>query len=300
MSMVGACSADRGEDALRRPNNVEVAADGTLLVADFLHSRIVRFDDQGRCLATYARQGFGRGEVYRVWGLSATPDGGFAVLDHGLEEEGSEVAATHQVKVFDRSGHQTDAFSVTPPDGEGAGWPEGLAQVPEGWVVTDQERDAMLFFAPDGTFLRSVVEVVGGPPLSSPGNVGWAGGSLWLTEYEDHRVRRLGPTGQQELMVGVEGTGPGEFLFPEAIAASDEGWFVVGDMGNFRVQRFDLQGRHLGTIVPEPARSGVQVQVYDVAVGADGTIYVADSTGNRILAYRPDGTLVRTLAQTDC
>ena len=114
------------------------------------------------------------------------------------------------------------------------------------------------------------------------------------------QLREKDLDGRELLRFGREGEAPGELLFPYAVAVSKDGWVAVADLGNYRVQRFDREGRYLDGFTPKPAREGTLVQIMDLTVAPAGLLYVVDSKGGRVLACRPEsGEVVRTLSAWD-
>ncbi len=289
---------ERPPRRLTRPNVIAVDAAGNLFVSDMLNARIVRFDAQGRFLGTIGRRGLGRGRLWRPWGLAALPDGAIAVVNHSLRTLDDPNSFYREVKVFGPDGSERLAFSATPPGEEAVGWPEDILPIPGGFIVADHERNALLFFDRQGTFQRKLHEIDGGPPLTSPCAPRLAGdGSLWLTEYKAHRVRRITLDGRELLRIGREGEGSGEFLFPYSMAISKDGWIAIADLGNFRIERYDWSGRRLGGFAPKPAGPDVQAQLVDLEVTPDGLLWITDSKGGRLLGCRPEtGEVVRTIS----
>ena len=84
---------------------------------------------------------------------------------------------------------------------------------------------------------------------------------------------------------------------PRGIAVDAEGNVYVGDRGNGRVVVFGRDGNRLrewGKRAPEGTQSpapGEFVDISDLAVGADGTVYVADYTAGRLYLYTREGEL---------
>ena len=86
------------------------------------------------------------------------------------------------------------------------------------------------------------------------------------------------------------GTGPGQVVYPRAIAYSpaDDSFFIIDRMA--RVQHLDRDGQFIGGWrMPEHA-SGKPV---GVSIGPDGNVYVPDTHYHRIVVYSPDGKLLR-------
>jgi DNA-binding beta-propeller fold protein YncE len=109
----------------------------------------------------------------------------------------------------------------------------------------------------------------------------------------------------------VESWGEGEFVRPHGItAAGDSNLYLTDDLGH-RVSRFSVAGSHIRNIGPfgVPSESGVDGFDYrkiangvgpynlptNVAVAADGHLFVADGYGNaRIHEFDPQGELVHS------
>jgi sugar lactone lactonase YvrE len=93
----------------------------------------------------------------------------------------------------------------------------------------------------------------------------------------------------------------GDLDRPRGVAVDAQGNIYVGDRGNRRIVAFSPQGEVLrtwGSAAPEPAEgqtpdqvavgAGQFFEINDVAVGADGLVYVLD-VSNRVQAFTPEG-----------
>jgi DNA-binding beta-propeller fold protein YncE len=96
------------------------------------------------------------------------------------------------------------------------------------------------------------------------------------------------------------GTDPGSLQRPRGIAAAPDGSVYVVDTNNHRVQHFDPLGNLLnfwggssGTDAAQ-APTGKFNEPWGVAVGPDGSVYVADTWNFRIQKFAPDGTFLKT------
>ena len=295
MVALAGCS-DAPPNRLQRPNLVQLDQAGNLLVVDMPSGRVVRFSPDGRFLGAIGRKGLDRGQLWRPWGVCELPDGRIGVINHSLRNINDANSLHREVKVFDRAGNEQLAFPIVAPGMDSLGWPQDLEVVPGGFVVGEQQHNALLIFDFEGGFVRSLHEIEGGPPLVSPGSPQFVDGSIWIAEYRSHRIRRITLEGRQEVSFGSEGDGPGQLLFPQAVSVHPDGWLVVADLGNFRIVRFDLQGRYLDHFAPEPVSPDTRVQLMDVSVGKDGQVYAADSKGGRIVVWKPGVGLVRTIS----
>ncbi len=101
------------------------------------------------------------------------------------------------------------------------------------------------------------------------------------------------PAGVQ---IGGPGLAPGQLSGPRGIAIAPNGEIYVADAMNHRVQRFSAEGLVLGewgsfAAAPEGevAPTGTFNEPWDVAVGPDGTVYVADTWNHRIQRFTAEG-----------
>ena len=267
-------------------------AGGTLLVSDFQNSRVLRLDPEGKILQSFGRHGLGQGELWRVRGLASLADGGVAVVNHKLSDPADPDSLYQEAKVFGPDGRERLAFSLAPPGEEEAGWPEGIVWTPQGYVVADSDRDALIFINEEGEWIRTMDQLSGGEALEGPQSPIFDGEALWFAEYRAHRVRRISLDGEPLLSVGEEGEEPGQFLFPQAVGVAADGSFFVADLGNWRVQRFDATGKWLSQWSP-PARDAEHpLQLVDLAVAADGSLWLADSKGDRVIHGSAEGVVL--------
>jgi predicted membrane-bound mannosyltransferase/DNA-binding beta-propeller fold protein YncE len=98
------------------------------------------------------------------------------------------------------------------------------------------------------------------------------------------------------MQVGGAGGAPGQLSGPRGIAIAPNGDFYVADAMNHRVQRFSAEGLVLGewgsfAAAPEggAAPPGTFNEPWDVAVGPDGSVYVADTWNHRIQRFTAEG-----------
>ncbi|MCX5671987.1 MAG: 6-bladed beta-propeller [Planctomycetota bacterium] len=82
-------------------------------------------------------------------------------------------------------------------------------------------------------------------------------------------------------LIGSSGRGPGEFLYPRAIALDAGGALYVADRTG-RVQHLSPEGQPLGVLQLPMSEKGYPT---GLAVGPDGNLYVADTHYHRVLVY---------------
>lgn len=91
------------------------------------------------------------------------------------------------------------------------------------------------------------------------------------------------------------GSGAGEFLEPTDVAIDSAGNLYVADPPNQRVQMFDSSGSYARTYgttgEPYAAAEGYLNSPAGTAVSADGSIYLTEGRGQRLLKLTPQGAL---------
>ena len=133
-----------------------------------------------------------------------------------------------------------------------------------------------------------------GIPLPEPATV-----AVGLTPELAGRVTP--PTGPFDLADRAgPGAEPGQFRDPIGVAIGSDGVVAVVDSGNARVQRFDSVGALLGTWGEEA--NGVSFTRTDSGLGPtgitiadDGTTWVADTWGHRIVALDATGAVLQAI-----
>jgi hypothetical protein len=125
-------------------------------------------------------------------------------------------------------------------------------------------------------------------------------GLLYAGDYDgpEDRIEKFTPDGKFLLAWGRRGEGEGEFRRPQGMAiergADGRERLLVADCSNHRIQRFDLDGRFVGTfgrLGPGPGEMKYPMGVAAVPAGRPGgpAIYVAEWGNNRIQRFDPDG-----------
>ncbi|MBI2875537.1 MAG: hypothetical protein HYY20_01500, partial [Candidatus Tectomicrobia bacterium] len=259
------------------PYGVAVGPEGSFYIADTINNRIRRVDPRG-IITTVA----GNGE----WGYGG--DGGPATLAKLKSPYGVTVGPDGSLYIADTGNSRVRRVD-----------PEGIITT----VAGNGERG----YSGDGgpatlAKLRSVYGVAVGPDCS-----------LYLADYADNRIRRVSPEGIITTVVG-NGTpgysgdgGPAaaaKLESPYGVAVGADGSLYIADFGNSRIRRVGPEGI-ITTVVGngEPEYSGdggpaTQAQLYwprAVAVGPDGSLYIADTDNSRIRRVDPGG-IITTVA----
>ncbi len=187
--------------------------------------------------------------IHRKW---AKPEGqGFGFLSDLMVDGAGHVHVAQRgmdqpVLVFDRDGRQIGA------------WGEGTLAEPHyinasadgGILVADRDAHQVLRFDKDG----KVVQALGKrhwPSLDAPFNHPTAAaqapdGEIYVADgYGNSSVHRFAADGSLIRTWGGQGSGPGAFTTPHAVAIDSRGRVLVADRENNRMQVFDREGNFI-------------------------------------------------------
>ena len=282
-----------GETSLSRPN-AAVLADGLIHVSDFHNQRIVTFDEDGRFVSTIGKKGLSGDGLWEVWGLLA--DGSSLHVLNTRPTSRDNNTSIVEVKTF-RGGRVVSTTQLIPKADSDLDWSDGFAKTTQGWMVASLSDNAIFSFSADGSLDHQLDTPISGQPLHAPTGIHGEADDIWVIEQFDNRIRHLTADGTQLLVFGTEGAQPGELRFPKALdTCASEGWIAVADLGNYRLQRFDMSGSFIDGFEPPPRDDDSPVQLMDVELSTDCTSMVlVDSKGDRVLLAEPDGTIFGVL-----
>ncbi|HEV8713074.1 MAG TPA: Ig-like domain-containing protein, partial [Candidatus Binatia bacterium] len=134
-------------------------------------------------------------------------------------------------------------------------------------------------------------------------------GSFYIADTNNHRIRQVRPDGTIATVAGTGSSfsalgdgGPataGGLSFPRGVAVGPDGSFYIGDQGHSLIRRVSPDGI-ITTVAGNgsPSYSGdggpatrAGLRASRIAVGRDGSLYLADSTNHRIRRVGPDGVI---------
>ncbi len=121
------------------------------------------------------------------------------------------------------------------------------------------------------------------------------GGILWLGLDDGRLVSHQRPPCASPWH-GERGSQRGRLAEPRGVAVSPDGWFVVADTQNHRLQYFTLSGACLDARGEKGSAPGQFREPSGLALAPDGTLAVADTWNGRVQLLEPDGS-VRTVGR---
>jgi DNA-binding beta-propeller fold protein YncE len=318
----------RSKIRLVSPIGLAVSPNGEIVVSDWSAHRLFSLDRNGAMSllagngddAVYApdREERPRRLMHPARGIVALSGGDLAFTD----PDGDRIFRLEPgVKVS-----PLPVWSGSPPPENGGAesssgalyGPTGLAAEPNGDLVFSETRSHRIRkISPDG--MLAAVAGIGSPGLSGDGGPAtrarfWhpAGlaldslGNLYVADVLNQRIRAISPAGTVTTVAGgsspasdAQAGAPETLKEPMAVVADPHGRPVIADTGNSLVRRLLPDGSFetvAGGGVDSPAAglSARAAQLWEpvaLAYGPDGTLAIADATGNRVWGVGPDGKI---------
>jgi RHS repeat-associated protein len=258
---------------LRHPTDVVVAADGNVYIADHQNHRVRRVGTDG-------------------------------VI--------TTVAGNGQPGYFGDGGPATQARLYNP---------YAIAVGPDGSLfIADSVNNRIRRVGRDGIITTVAGTGIGGysgdggpataARLNSPMGVAvWPDGSLLIADYQNHRVRRVGPDGTITTVVGTGLAGYNGDNMPAAqarlynpirVVTGPDGSFYIADLNNQRIRRVGPDGI-ISTVAGNgtsgfsgdggPATEAQLNSPIGISLAGDGSLYIGDSANARVRRVEPDGTI---------
>lgn len=270
---------------------------GEILVADTFNHRIQVFRTPDLPTA--------RPRLVRAWGEFGSaigelkgPQAGFAVASQGRFEGVVFVPDTrnHRVQAFRTTGEPAGVVLGGQGSAEGRlDTPVAAAFDPSGTILYVAESGSRRISAFDPEAARLLFTFMGEPnaPLAPAGLAVDESGTVYLADVGRRQVRVYRPMTSVEGRIqglkaegawGRQGTGPGEWSYPQSIAVDGKGRVYVCDLADDRCQVFSTEGRYLGafgedvteTPLPEPPVGNGR---FPVSVCSNGGTYRIEFLG---------------------
>ena len=250
-------------------------------------------DIEGRLII--GRSGDAPGALANPSGVAVDGEGNIYVLDSGNARIQKFAADGRLLKATGDAGSGEGEFNQ-PADL--AIDEEGNVYVIDTWNHRVQKFDADLNF----------VTAWGGPTkdLVNPGDYEMWGprsiavdgqGNVWVVDTGTQRVRKFSPDGELLGTVGERGDDLGQFREPVGIAFDAiTGDFLVADVGNARIQRFDSEMRAIAAYPIDEWKDLDPRNKPDLAVLPDGRILASDPVHGRILLLDQAGSVIASLS----
>jgi len=155
--------------------------------------------------------------------------------------------------------------------------------------VSDTVRSIVLVFDNKNKF----VKVIGDGESYKPSDVLIADNKLFITDIKNHRIVVLDKdTDKQLYTIGSVGSKDGELFYPTNLALGPDKNLYVSETGNFRVQKFTLDGKFVKSFGKVGTGMGQFARPKGIAVDRDGRIHVVDAAFENVQIINSDGKLL--------
>lgn len=285
--MIGEPSAILGGPghALVYPSGMEVAPDGTLVVADTGNDSVAKFRPTGT-LVWRVSAGTGEGDEAENARDIAVDDQGFIYV--------ADAAEFRIIKLDPVDGHTIMTFNG--PAGDRLGSPIGITAKKNKIYVSDGAKKKIRVFDTAGV-QRQTFTSSGACDLSAVRDADAdAAGNVYVANYKFNNIVKFSPSGACLTTWGGPGTATGQFKNPYGVRiAKDPKWgevVYVADSNNNRVQVFTKTGvfkASIGRTGPF-SETGTFTTMRRVAVAKDGDIWGADLWGWRLVRFNRTAT----------
>ena len=244
---------------LKAPMGVAVDADGSVIVADTGHNRVIRLSATGGLLAVWGEDDQHGGVQFSTpEGVAIGPDGSIFVADTGNGRIVNVGPAGDILGTFGAPGIGPGEFRD----------PHSLAVDADGdMFVADTLNHRIQKLGPSGEPLAQWGFVGGGP--------------------------------RQDAYETSLGRGIGQFRFPKGVALDGNGNLYVADSDNFRIVKlssttgeFLAQWIGLGSVIKNKQVPGSFQSPRGIAVGPGGSVFVADTFNHWVQQLSPDGQVL--------
>ncbi len=216
--------------------------------------------------------------------VTVGPDGSVYVADQ----------YTHAIQVFGPDGAFRRELGAIARGGAGLTSVGAVAVAPDGSVYVADGTDRIFRFGADGTVLDSWGQTGsqtgqfrfgagGGNASGAGGGIAVAGGNVYVADTRNDRIQRFSADGSDGTVIVARG----RLSRPQGIAVRGSRLIVADDV-HHRLAVFDTGGRFIGAVGSGPGPRPRQLRnPYDVAVDAQGRLYVADNSNHRVVRYGP-------------
>jgi DNA-binding beta-propeller fold protein YncE len=221
------------------------------------------------------------------------PDGNLYVLD----------GVNNRVVVYDSKGNFRFKFGSP---GSGVGqfhFPLGITTAPDGKVyIADSGNHRFQVFAADGTPLEAVqlpANTSGEPPDPTDVAVDPNRSRLYVIDNNNHRLHVFNNLNHRfEQVWGGPGQGQRQFRFPFLIDITSQGYVLVVEPINTRVQLLNPDGKFVCFIGAWGVKPGQLFRPKGVAVFGD-KVFVTDSYLGQIQVFELSGNFLGMLCDTN-
>ena len=174
----------------------------------------------------------------------------------------------------------------------GGGSYEAVAVNSEGLLaVTDGVNKCVHLLNKEGALVRSIGKGMLGSEMF--GIAFDLKGTVWVTDYSNHKVVKLSQDGRLLQTIHHAGSEGDSLRNPSGVSVSAEGLLYICDCGNHRITVHDEHGKFLSTFASEGSGPGSFNGPCDMVFGPNGLVYATGQGNVRVRVWSKEGTFER-------
>ncbi len=155
--------------------------------------------------------------------------------------------------------------------------------------ISDTGRAQVLVFDRNDKYIRAF----GIKGQFKPSDVAITVDRLFVTDLKTHTIHVLDKnTGKMLHRIGRVGSKDGEFYYPTNISIGPDSHLYVSDTGNFRVQKFTLEGKFVRSFGSIGSGFGKFARPKGISIDKDGLMYVVDAAFENVQMIDKSGKLL--------
>lgn len=149
--------------------------------------------------------------------------------------------------------------------------------------VADMKRKQIVVFGPDNKFLKAYGKK---DLFDKPTDVAIYEDSVYVSDMNKHRIFVLDKkTGKLKRIIGETGSKEGTFYRPTHVIVDHYGNIYVNDAFNFRIQKFDPQGKFIESFGALGDAIGSFARPKGLDIDKEGHLYVADAAFENVQIF---------------
>ena len=155
--------------------------------------------------------------------------------------------------------------------------------------IADTSRGQVLVFDVNDKFIRSYIDT----DEFKPSDTLVVDNKLFVSCLSHHQIHVFDKiSGNKLYSIGKAGSKIGELFYPANIALGPDNLLYISEAGNFRVQKFSLDGKPIGSFGKVGTGFGQFARPKGIAVDRDGRIFVVDAAFENVQILNKEGKVL--------